>query len=95
MRINDTYGRFNGPTVDSTRQGNRAQNAPKTDEKDAPASTTGGADAVTVSAKAQELASKAAEQSDAARVEHLRSAIQSGDFKIDKQAIAKRIVDGG
>ncbi len=94
MRINDTYGRFNGPTVDSTRQGNRAASGPKADATEAQSSATGGTDAVTVSAKAHELAQQAATQADTAKVDHLRSDIQGGTFQIDKQAIAKRIVDG-
>jgi flagellar biosynthesis anti-sigma factor FlgM len=95
MRIIDTYGKFNGPAVESARQGARAGGAPKTDTDDTTASTSSGADAVTVSAQARELAQKAAESSDSAKVENLRGAIQGGTFKIDHQAIAKRIVDGG
>ena len=95
MRINETYGRFNGPTVDATRQGNRAGQAPKTDGGDTTSSATSGNDAVTLSSKAKELAQAASEHSDTARVEQLRSAIQGGTFKVDHQAIANRIVDGG
>jgi flagellar biosynthesis anti-sigma factor FlgM len=95
MRINETYGRFNGPTVDATRQGKGAANAPKTDGGDTTSSATSGTDAVTLSSKAQELSQAAAENSDNARVEQLRGAIQGGTFQIDRQAIANRIVDGG
>jgi flagellar biosynthesis anti-sigma factor FlgM len=92
MRIIDSYGKFNGPSVDSARQGQRAAGASKTDTDGAGSPATG-ADAVTVSAQARELAQQAADRTDSARIEHLRSSIQSGTFTIDRQAIANRIVD--
>jgi flagellar biosynthesis anti-sigma factor FlgM len=90
MRIIDSYGKFNGASVDSARQGRPAAGAPKADAVGSPAT---GADAVTVSAQARKLAENAADRIDSARIEHLRSSIQSGTFTIDRQAIANRIVD--
>jgi flagellar biosynthesis anti-sigma factor FlgM len=95
MRIIDTYNRFNGPAVGTASQGARAGAAPKTDADGSKAAASGGGDAVTVSSKALQLAQKSAAHADAAKVEHLRSAIEGGTFQIDRQAIAKRIVDGG
>ena len=95
MRIIDTYGKFNGPAVESARQGARANGAAKTSADDATASTSSGTDAVTVSAKALELAHSAAKGADDAKIEQLRSSIQDGTFKVDRQAIAKRLVEGG
>ena len=94
MRIIDSYGKFNGPSVDSARQGNRTGGAPKTDTDDVKGSSAGGADAVTVSPQARELAQHAADKADSAKIDQLRSSIQNGTFKIDRQAIASRIVDG-
>jgi flagellar biosynthesis anti-sigma factor FlgM len=90
MRIIDSYGKFSGASVDSARQGRPAAGAPKADTVGSPAA---GADSVTVSAQARGLAEKAADRTDSARVEHLRSSIQNGTFTIDRQAIANRIVD--
>ena len=93
MRIIDTYGRFDNKSVDTARQ---AQAVPKSDADDSKAAApASGGDAVTVSAQAVELAHKAAATADASKVEQLRSAIDAGTFKVDYQAIAKRIVDGG
>jgi negative regulator of flagellin synthesis FlgM len=94
MRI-ENYGKFSDqvvPSAQSAKKGLGAQGASggKADAS-APASTTG--ENVTVSAQAQALASEAAKV-DTAKVERLRAAIQSGTFKVDNQAIAKRIVDG-
>lgn len=92
MRIHDTYGRFDSKSVDTTRQ---AQAVPKADADDAKAASATQGDAVTVSPQAVEMAKKAAATADSAKVEQLRSAIEAGTFKVDFQAIAKRIVDGG
>ncbi|HZU82668.1 MAG TPA: flagellar biosynthesis anti-sigma factor FlgM [Polyangiaceae bacterium] len=93
MRINETYGRFDKPAVDATRQGTGAAPvpAPKPDADEAGGGAAPGGERVTFSAQAQELASKA----EAAKVNHLRAAIQNGTFRVDHQAIARRIVDGG
>ncbi|MBK7395609.1 MAG: flagellar biosynthesis anti-sigma factor FlgM [Myxococcales bacterium] len=50
---------------------------------------------VTLSAKARELAatSEADSDFDQAKVERLRASIDRGDFKIDAQAIAQKIVE--
>lgn len=94
MRIIDTYSRFSGPAVDTAKQGAAA--TPKTTADDTtPAAPAAAGDAVTVSTKAMELAQKAAAHAETAKVQHLRSAIADGTFKIDREAIAKRIVDGG
>jgi flagellar biosynthesis anti-sigma factor FlgM len=93
MRIDDTYGRLNDIAVKTAKQTGAA--TPKADADDSKASTTAGGDAVTVSAQAMQLAEKAAAQADASKVEKLRAAIEGGTFKIDHQAITRRIVDGG
>lgn len=92
MRIHDTYGRFDNKGVDTT---SKAQVLPKADADDAKETKAAQGDAVTVSPQAVELAKKAADTADAAKVEKLRGAIEAGTFKVDFQAIAKRIVDGG
>jgi flagellar biosynthesis anti-sigma factor FlgM len=48
---------------------------------------------VNVSEQARALANQ--NGIDVSKVERLRSAIEKGDFKIDAQKIANRIVDGG
>jgi flagellar biosynthesis anti-sigma factor FlgM len=94
MRIIDTYSRFNGPAVDTAKQGAAA--TPKTTTADPTSAAPAAAgDAVTVSDKAMELAQKAATQAETAKVQHLRAAIEGGTFQIDRHAIARRIVDGG
>jgi flagellar biosynthesis anti-sigma factor FlgM len=95
MRIVDTYGRFNVGGADTAKKGAATGAAPKTGADDGKTAATSGSDAVTVSAQAVELAQKATETADAAKVERLRGAIQNGTLQIDRQAIAKRIVDGG
>jgi negative regulator of flagellin synthesis FlgM len=95
MRIIDTYGRFNNPTVDGAKKGAApAGPTPKADAGDTSSAGSAGGEKVTVSAQAQEMARKAAAQADTAKVTQLRSAIENGTFKVDHQAIAKRIVDG-
>jgi flagellar biosynthesis anti-sigma factor FlgM len=95
MRIIDSYNSFNGPAVNTASQGARAGAAPKTEADGTKAPVGGGGDAVSVSSKALQLAHRSAASADAAKIEHLRSAIEGGTFQIDRQAIAKRIVDGG
>jgi flagellar biosynthesis anti-sigma factor FlgM len=95
MRIVDTYGRFNVGGAETAKKGAAAGAAPKADADDAKGAASSGSDAVTVSAQALELAQKASASADAAKVDKLRGAIQNGTFQIDRQAIAKRIVDGG
>ncbi|HXN32857.1 MAG TPA: flagellar biosynthesis anti-sigma factor FlgM [Polyangiaceae bacterium] len=95
MRIVDTYGRFNVGGADTARKGAAAGATPKADANDAKGAASSGSDAVTVSAQAHELAQKASATADAAKIEHLRGAVQNGTLQIDRQAIAKRIVDGG
>jgi flagellar biosynthesis anti-sigma factor FlgM len=50
---------------------------------------------VTVSAEARELAAKADEGFDAAKVERLKSSIDAGTYKIDPRALAARIAEKG
>ena len=50
---------------------------------------------VTVSAQARELAAKADEGFDAAKVERLKSSIDAGTYKIDPRALAARIAEKG
>jgi negative regulator of flagellin synthesis FlgM len=95
MRINDSYGRFNNPAVETARQGAGTAAKPKADDGGAVNTPAPGGEKVTVSAQAQEMAQKAASDADAAKVNGLRAAIQNGTFKVDHQAIARRIVDGG
>jgi flagellar biosynthesis anti-sigma factor FlgM len=95
MRIVDTYGRFNVGGADTARKGAAAGATQKANAGDAKGTATSGSDAVTVSAQALELAQKASTTADASKVERLRGAIQNGTLQIDRQAIAKRIVDGG
>lgn len=94
MRI-ENYGKLNDQVVQSaqsTKKGVAAQGgAVGNAGASSSAATTG--ENVTVSAQAQALASQAAKL-DTAKVERLRAAIQAGTFKVDHQAIAKRIVDG-
>ncbi|MGA7122848.1 MAG: flagellar biosynthesis anti-sigma factor FlgM [Polyangiaceae bacterium] len=95
MRIVDTYGRFNVGGTETARKGAAAGAAPNASAEDAKGAAKSGSDAVTVSAQAHELAQKASASADAAKVANLREAIQNGSFKIDREAIAKRLVDGG
>ena len=94
MRI-DNYGKFSDPVVQSAQSAKKGAGAKGAGSAGgsagAPGSTS--AEKVTVSAQAQALSHQATTV-DAAKVERLRSAIQSGTFKVDKQAIANRIVDG-
>ena len=95
MRITDTYGRFNLPAVDATKQGTGTAAKPKSGGDEGASAPAPGGEKVTLSSQAQELAQKASADADAAKVNGLRSAIQNGTFQIDHQAIARRIVDGG
>jgi flagellar biosynthesis anti-sigma factor FlgM len=95
MRIVDTYGRFNVGGTETARKGAATSATPKAGAGDAKGAASSGSDAVTVSAQAVELAQKASDSADAAKVNQLRGAIQNGTFQIDRQAIAKKIVDGG
>lgn len=94
MRINDLY-RLNTPATDTTKKTTGAIPAGKSSGEENGTAPQAGGEKVTVSAQAQELARNAASQQDAAKIEQLRSAIENGTFKVDHQAIAKRIVDGG
>jgi flagellar biosynthesis anti-sigma factor FlgM len=92
MRI-DNYSKFSEPMVQSTQSAKKGAAAQgTTGGNPAPAAKASG-ETVTVSAQAQAL-SREASQIDEAKVEKLRSAIQSGTFKANYQAIAKQIVDG-
>lgn len=95
MRIVDTYGRFNVGGTETARKGAATGTTPKAGAGEAKGAATPGSDAVTVSAQAVELAQKASDSADASKVNQLRGAIQNGTFQIDRQAIAKKIVDGG
>ena len=96
MRIIDSYNRFNDFTVNTTGQGRGPAASQKGGAPESPeAAPAAKGDAVAVSAHAMELAQKAANDADAAKVEKLRSAIENGSFAIDRHAIARRIVEGG
>jgi flagellar biosynthesis anti-sigma factor FlgM len=49
---------------------------------------------VNFSTAAQELADRAASEADATKVANLQASIQNGTFKVDPQAIARRLVEG-
>jgi flagellar biosynthesis anti-sigma factor FlgM len=96
MRIIDSYNRFNNWTVNTTGQGQGPTATQKGSAQESPESAPAAkGDAVAVSAHAVELAQKAANDADTAKVEKLRSAIENGSFAIDRHAIARRIVEGG
>jgi flagellar biosynthesis anti-sigma factor FlgM len=95
MRIVDTYGRFNVGHAHTAKNGAAAGSTPKTDAGNTKEAASSGSDPVTVSPQALELAQKASAAADTAKVEQLHGAIQNGTLQIDRQAIAKRIVDGG
>jgi len=91
MRIIDRYGQQNALPLNVTKQGGATAGSTG---KQAPTQAQPVAgEKVTLSAKARELADHAA-AADANKVESLRSAIQSGSFKVDMQGIANKIVDG-
>ncbi len=97
MRINDLYGKLNERAVESSGKGAATGATSKSggaDAGSAPAQGVGG-EKVTLSDEAQKLADKAAASAEADKVGKLREAIQNGTFKVDPQAIAKRIVEGG
>jgi flagellar biosynthesis anti-sigma factor FlgM len=94
MRI-ENYGKFSDQVVQSaqsTKKGAPAQGSAG-GNAGAPAPLSGTGENVTVSAQAKALSLESTKV-DTAKVERLRSAIQAGTFKVDNQAIAKRIVDG-
>jgi flagellar biosynthesis anti-sigma factor FlgM len=99
MRIIDSYNRFNDRSVNTTLQGQAPQASSAAQRGTAESAHEGTSaskgDAVEVSAQAMELARKAAADTDTAKVQRLRSAIDDGSFVIDRHAIASRIVDGG
>ncbi len=94
MRINDIYGKLNERAVESTGQGAAPGQAPKTGNAgNQPAQAPG--ETVTLSQDAQKLADQAVAARDAEKVGKLKAAIENGTFKVDPQAIAKRLVEGG
>jgi negative regulator of flagellin synthesis FlgM len=94
MRINDVYGRLNDLSVGSSKRGAPAGQSPAT-EGAGGKSTPATGEKVTLSSEAQKLAAKSAEDAETAKVGKLRAAIKDGSFKVDPQAIAKRLVEGG
>lgn len=94
MRITDVYGKLNDRSVESTGKGAPAGQPPRADSAGGkPAAAAG--EKVTVSDEAQKLAAKSQADAETAKIEKLRGAINDGTFKVDPQAIAKRIVEGG
>lgn len=91
MRIVDAYrnspANLNGTKTAATT----AAGAPAKPDED-PAVTAASVK-VTVSPEARRLAQKA--EDDGARVERLRDAVANGSFKVDAQAVAKKIVESG
>lgn len=94
MRINDIYGKLNERAVESTGKGAAPGQAPKTGNAGTqPAQGPG--EKVTLSEEAQKLADQAIAAHDAEKVGRLKASIENGTFKVDPQAIAKRLVEGG
>ncbi len=92
MRIIDTYGKPGNDAVTPAKPIGEAASVTKSPGH---AAHTSPAAKVTLSLRAHELAKKSADDADASKVEALRASIHEGSFQIDRQAIAKRIVDGG
>ncbi len=82
MRIHDA----NPTTVTRTTAKDLAGPKAKSTAEASSASSAAGATTVSLSAKAQELASGSA------RVDALRAKIQDGTYKVDAQAIANKLV---
>jgi len=96
MRINDFYGKLNDGSVQSTGQGAATGQPTQVGGSGGQSvGAKGGGETVTVSKEAQQLADKASSDAETAKVSQLRSAIADGTFRVDPQAIAARIVQGG
>ena len=94
MRINNLQGELNQTAVGTTAKATSPTHASSSEGSSSAAASPAG-EKVTLSAQAQELAAKAAANTDDAKVQKLTAAVQNGTFKIDAHAIANRIVDGG
>lgn len=91
--IQGGYGQQVGASITGTTQGSATNRSARDGAAGAQQPETASAEKVTLSAKARQLADKSA-AADSQQVERLRSAIDGGTFKVDRAAIAKRIVDG-
>jgi negative regulator of flagellin synthesis FlgM len=87
----DTTSALQQQAAAKAGKGHHAKGAPP------PPSSTAGAVTVSLSQKAQELASSQATSAssdvDTAKVDRLKSAIASGSFQVDSSKIASKIVD--
>ncbi len=96
MRITDIYGKLNERSVESTGQKVPAGQSPKTGGAGGqPAAGSPSGEKVTLSAEAQKLADQSAAAAETEKIGKLRASIENGTFKVDPQAIAKRLVEGG
>jgi flagellar biosynthesis anti-sigma factor FlgM len=95
MRIADAYSKL----APQAAGAGRTTNAAKVGDRSTVASRRGAESQdgvkVTVSAEARELAARAQNGVDHAKVERLRSAVEGGTYKVDAGAIAARMVNGG
>ncbi len=90
MRIPDSYSRIGINAAQATQKVTQVK-GPADD-----AHPTSAEDVhVRVSAKGRELSMKADGEVDSARVERLKASIESGEFKVDAQRIADRMLQGG
>jgi flagellar biosynthesis anti-sigma factor FlgM len=93
MRINHFYGNQSAPIA----QPQAAKGASKvgTAGTGAKPPTDDGAFKVSISPEAKALSSTSEAGFDAAKVERLKGAVESGSLHVDAKAIAARIVNGG
>jgi flagellar biosynthesis anti-sigma factor FlgM len=90
MRIHDAYTKLDGATR-INGAASKGDTAASRGAKDAGASSSSSASmSVTLSAKARELSGLADPSS--ARIAALRDQVKRGEFKIDADAIAKKLV---
>ena len=92
MRISDPY-RLGPNSAQGTPRA--ASNQPQGASANESAAPSGESVQVRVSARSRELSLQANGEIDVAKVARLKSAIESGTFKIDAREIAERIVRGG